>query len=113
MKISIKKLTAGTALILLPDTTLTTISYANARQSPVVQAAATQATTTITVEKMTCATCPISVRKAMKRVDGVKSVAVDFKTKIATVVYDPAPTTPAQIAAASTEVGYPARETIG
>jgi len=70
----------------------------------------TEATAQFSIENMTCATCPISVRKAMKRVDGVKSVEVDFETKIATVVYDPAVTTPADIAAASTGVGYPATE---
>ena len=110
MKISIKKLTAGTALVFLAGTAFTTYSQANAKQLPVAQAAVTEATTTIAVEKMTCATCPISVRKAMKRVDGVKSVQVNFKTKISTVVYDPTLTTPAQIAAASTNVGYPASE---
>jgi mercuric ion binding protein len=59
---------------------------------------------------MTCATCPISVRKAMLRVDGVKSVDVDFDAKTAVVVYDPAVTAPAEIAAASTAVGYPAAQ---
>jgi len=76
-------------------------------------AEATQASAQFSIENMTCATCPISVRKAMKRVDGVKSVEVDFETKIATVVYDPAMATPADIAAASTGVGYPATELEG
>lgn len=71
-------------------------------------AEATEASAQFSIENMTCATCPISVRKAMKRVDGVKSVEVDLETKIATVVYDPSVTTPADIAAASTNVGYPA-----
>ena len=66
--------------------------------------------TEFSVDNMTCATCPISVSKAMKRVDGVKSVDIDYETKVATVVYDPAVTTPADIAAASTNVGYPATE---
>jgi periplasmic mercuric ion binding protein len=74
----------------------------------VASAEATEATARFSVENMTCATCPISVRKAMKRVEGVKSVEVDFETKIATVVYDPAKATPADIVAASTNVGYPA-----
>ena len=69
-----------------------------------------EATARFSIENMTCATCPISVRNAMRRVDGVKSVDVDFETKIATVVYDPARTTAAEIAAASMNVGYPARE---
>lgn len=82
-------------------------------QNAATQAAATQATTTFAIEKMTCASCPISVRKAMKRVDGVKSVKVDFETKLAVVVYDPAQTTPDEISAASTDVGYPASEVTG
>ena len=73
-------------------------------------AEAREATAQFAVENMTCATCPISVKNAMKRVDGVKSVDVDFDTKIATVVFDPAKTTAAAIAAASTDVGYPASE---
>jgi len=114
MKISIKELAASISLVLATSTSLTACSKAsaqqNAVQSPVVQAEASQATTSFTIEKMTCATCPISVRKAMKRVNGVKSVKVDFKNKIATVIYDPTLTTPTQIAAASTNVGYPANE---
>lgn len=65
---------------------------------------------TFTIENMTCATCPITVRKAMRRVEGVYSVKVDFKTKQAHVSFDPALTTADKIAAASTEQGYPATE---
>jgi mercuric ion binding protein len=61
-----------------------------------------------TVEKMTCATCPITVRKAMQRVDGVKEVTVDFDTKTATVLYDSNLTDAKQIGDASTNVGFPA-----
>lgn len=66
-------------------------------------------TGTFAVENMTCGTCPITVKKAMSRVEGVKSVVVDFDKKTATVTYDPAVTTPEAIAAASTNAGYPAR----
>lgn len=71
-------------------------------------AAASERTVTFAVEKMTCATCPITVRLAMQRVEGVKSVTVDFEAKTATVVFDPAVTTPDQIGAASADAGYPA-----
>ena len=67
--------------------------------------------TRFSVDNMTCATCPISVKKAMLRVDGVKSVEIDFGTKTAEVVYDPAITSPETIAAASAGVGYPAVQT--
>lgn len=61
-----------------------------------------------TVEKMTCATCPITVRKAMQRADGVKEVTVDFDTKTATVLYDSNLTDAKQIGEASDNVGFPA-----
>lgn len=60
------------------------------------------------VEKMTCALCPLTVRKAMERIDGVQHVDVDYDTKTATVSFDDTKTTAADIANASTEVGYPA-----
>ena len=64
-----------------------------------------------TIKNMTCATCPISVKKAMQRVDGVQHVEVDFETKTAVVVFDPRQTTVTAIADASTNVGYPATPT--
>jgi len=70
--------------------------------------ASEQQTITFAVEKMICAACPITVRKAMEKVDGVKSVTVDFNAKTATVIFDPAVTTPEQIGQASTYAGYPA-----
>lgn len=66
------------------------------------------ASQTFTVENMTCAACPITVRKAMSRVDGVQSVDVNFRAKKVTATYDPALTSTATIAEASTAVGFPA-----
>ncbi|MFT7653301.1 MAG: mercuric ion binding protein [Candidatus Azotimanducaceae bacterium] len=76
--------------------------------------AATSDETTVkfSVEKMTCATCPISVRKAMERVDGVKNVEVNLETKMATVIYDSRVTTASDISNASTDVGFPATEVV-
>ena len=73
-----------------------------------VSTEAAEQTTTFAVENMTCGLCPITVRKAMEKVDGVKSVAVDLDSKTATVTYDPAVTTRKTIGAASTDAGYPA-----
>jgi len=66
---------------------------------------------TFAIENMTCATCPITVKKAMSNVDGVSSVEVDFETKTATVLFDPRQTTISAVASASTNAGYPARST--
>ena len=63
---------------------------------------------TFTIDNMTCAMCPITVRKAMQKVDGVQSVKVDFDSKTASVTFDPAKASAADIAAASTRAGYPA-----
>ncbi len=65
-------------------------------------------TVSFSVEKMTCATCPIAVRKAMERVEGVKEVTVDFDSKTAVVTYDARMTDATAIGAASTDVGFPA-----
>ena len=70
--------------------------------------AATQ-TVTLTVPGMTCATCPITVKKAMEGVAGVTAVTVDFAAKTARATYNPRRTNAAAIAAASTNAGYPAR----
>lgn len=70
---------------------------------------ATERTVVFAVENMTCALCPITVKTAMERVAGVRSVVIDFDAKTATVVFDPASSTEDAIAAAAANVGYPAR----
>ena len=77
---------------------------ANAAES----ASVAQQTRTFAVQNMTCALCPITVRTVMEAVEGVESVQIDLDTKTAAVVFDPAITTPDQIARASTNAGYPA-----
>lgn len=78
-------------------------------QSAATQVAVKEETRTFAIENMYCAACPITVRKAMEKVAGVKSVAVDFEAKTATVVFDPSVATVEAIAAASTNAGYPAK----
>jgi mercuric ion binding protein len=65
-------------------------------------------TVSFTVEKMTCASCPIAVRKAMERVDGVLDVNVDLESKTAVVTFDASKTDTTAIGSASTNVGFPA-----
>jgi periplasmic mercuric ion binding protein len=92
-------LSLGAALATTPA------SRINAQSATVATATATR---TFAIANMTCALCPITVRKAMARVEGVRIVEVDFAAKTATVVFDPSATSPAAIAAASTHAGYPA-----
>lgn len=70
---------------------------------------AQQRQATFVVDNMTCATCPITVKKAMEGVAGVSEVTINFAGKTARATYDPARTSAAAIAAASTDAGYPAR----
>jgi mercuric ion binding protein len=78
-----------------------------AAQSTVIRAAAVE-TMVFVVANMTCALCPVTVKKAMARVVGVRSVEIDFAARTATVTFDPSMTTPEAIAAAATNAGYPA-----
>lgn len=62
---------------------------------------------TLSVSNMDCATCPITVRKALERVPGVKSAKVDFKARLAVVSFDPAKTKPEALVKATDDAGYP------
>jgi len=88
--------------------TVTLLGIAQGLFTNVFAATAGEATTSFTIEKMNCPLCPITVRKSMEKVSGVKQVKVDYEMKIATVVFDPTLTSNKQIADASTEIGYPA-----
>lgn len=79
-----------------------------ATTAPVAAAATELKTQTFRVENMVCPLCPITVRKSMEGVAGVKSVEVNLEAKTATVVYDPKVANVAEIADASTFAGYPA-----
>ena len=69
--------------------------------------AATQ-TVTLSVPGMTCATCPITVKKALSRVDGVSKVDVAFEKRETTVTYDDAKTNVQALTKATGNAGYPA-----
>lgn len=62
---------------------------------------------TLAVSNMDCATCPLTVRKALEGVPGVESAKVDFRTKLAVVAFDPTRTKPEALVKATTDAGYP------
>ncbi len=51
-------------------------------------------TLTLEVPSMDCATCPITVKKALERVEGVMKVDVTFENKLAVVKFDDEVTNP-------------------
>ena len=105
-----RKLIIIAALVALGLTGLTVLnlSPANRADASQVTAQTNEVTQTFAVENMTCPACPFTVKRAMARVEGVKSVIVNFDAKTATAIFDPAVTTAEDIAAASASVGYPA-----
>lgn len=54
-----------------------------------------------------CATCPITVRQALRRVPGVVKVEVDFDVRAAMVTFDPAQAKVEDLTRATTDAGYP------
>lgn len=56
---------------------------------------------------MTCAVCPITVRKSLLGVAGVGRVSIDFVNKTARVVFDPDKIRPADLTTATTNAGFP------
>ncbi|WP_127476482.1 mercury resistance system periplasmic binding protein MerP [Sulfurivermis fontis] len=68
--------------------------------------AATQ-TVTLSVPGMTCAACPITVKKALSRVDGVSKVEVTFEKREAVVTFDDAKTNIQKLTKATEDAGYP------
>lgn len=64
-------------------------------------------TVTLSVPGMTCATCPITVKKALTKLSGVTKVEVDLKKLQAVVTYDDAKTTVEALTRATANAGYP------
>ena len=73
--------------------------------SPAVMAA--DRTDTLAVNYMDCAACPSIVKGSLEAVPGVARVAVSFKEKTATVIYDDAKVDVNQLTSAATKAGYP------
>ena len=81
-----KALIALSAVVALGMAVTLTQSFTQTAWADTDVAQATEQTQSFAVEKMTCATCPIAVKKAMSRVDGVHSISVDFDSKTAVAV---------------------------
>lgn len=64
-------------------------------------------TVTLDVPGMTCSACPITVKKALTKVNGVSNVDVQFEKREAVVTFDDAKTTVAALTKATKDAGYP------
>lgn len=70
---------------------------------------AAQQIATLAVEGMDCPACPITVKKSLQKVSGVKAVKVDFAKKQATVTYDDTQATLDKLTQATKDAGYPSQ----
>lgn len=63
-------------------------------------------TVTLSVPGMTCAACPITVKKALIKVDGVQKAEVSYEKREAVVTFDDAKTSAEALTKATENAGY-------
>ncbi|MDT8371876.1 MAG: mercury resistance system periplasmic binding protein MerP [Gammaproteobacteria bacterium] len=64
-------------------------------------------TVTLDLPTMNCAMCPITVKKALTKVDGVSRAEVSYEDKEAVVTFDDEKTSANALIEATTNAGYP------
>ncbi len=68
---------------------------------------AAEQTVTLNVENMSCASCPMIVKGALKSIEGVRSADVSLPHKTAVVTFDDAMTNIAALTSSTTNAGFP------
>ena len=81
------------------------ISLAVSAAAPPVFAA--QKTVVLSVPSMYCAACPIAVKKALEKVQGVGKVVATYEPKEAMVTFDDAKTSVEKLTEATKQAGFP------
>lgn len=76
-------------------------------------ASAGERTVTLAVENMSCALCPLTVKKSLEAVDGVRKVIVSYERKTAVVTYEDTKTDVQALTRATTDAGYPSKPKSG
>jgi mercuric ion binding protein len=72
-----------------------------------VPAWAAPQTVTLSVPGMTCAACPITVKKALSKVEGVSTIDVSFEKREAVITFDDAKTNVQALTKTTEDAGYP------
>jgi mercuric ion binding protein len=68
---------------------------------------AAEQTVTLSVPTMDCPVCPITVKKALTKVEGVTRTEVSFEKREALVTFDDAKTSVQALTEATKNAGYP------
>ncbi len=74
-----------------------------------VPATAAMKTVTLSVPGMNCATCPITVRKALGKLDAVTRTEVNLEKRTAVVTFDDTRTNLEALTRATGDAGYPSK----
>ena len=64
-------------------------------------------TVTLSVPGMTCSACPITIKLALNKVDGVSQVDVSYPDREAMITFDDTRTSVEALTQATGDVGYP------
>ena len=64
---------------------------------------------TLDIPGMTCSTCPITIKKALMKAQGVSGVVVHYEKKELVVSFDDAKITAAKIMQTTASVGFPSQ----
>lgn len=64
-------------------------------------------TATLNLPTMNCAMCPITVKKALEKIDGVTKIEVSYERKQAVVIFEDTQTSADKLVEATTNAGYP------
>jgi mercuric ion binding protein len=62
---------------------------------------------TLSIPKMNCPACPITIKEALSKVAGVSEIKVSLEKKQAVVTYDDAKTSIAPLTQATANAGFP------
>lgn len=88
----------------------TVVSHASAQNSPVAAQVADTATVRLHISNMTCGTCPVTARVALRKIPGVLDATVTLDDSLGVVRYDSRKVKPGEIAGRlTTMTGYPTR----
>lgn len=66
-------------------------------------------TATLSIEGMTCAACPLTVKAVLRKVEGVTEIDIHYKRREAVVTFDDAATSTNALTEATANAGYPSR----
>jgi len=80
----------------------------DAAPSALSQPPAADAKLTVSVEGVSCASCTLSIRRALRKLDGVKKVEAGSESNQAVVTYDAAKVRPEQIVQTINDLGFKA-----